>query len=467
MRRNVLGDEEPARGVYADILAQLADGDRVAGALGHFDFLAVFDHADHLDKVDRERALRIAERGEGVLHTGDVGVVVGAPEIDEQRVAALDFIDVVGDIGRQVGESAVALAEDAVLVVTVVGALKPERAVLFVGETHIRHVLQAVVDALGVVLIEERLVHPALHRDAVGLEIAVDFFELLLLAVVHEVREALLRIGGEPLVALFLSELRGDALDVVGVVAALGQGVFLAEVLKIAGGERFAEHDDLVAGVVDIELTQHVPAAGLHHAGDAVAPGGVAGMAAVQIAGRVGGDPLEQQVLALAGIVLAVIVAGGDDIVDNGGECARLELEVDEAGAGDGDGFTLGQKLRELGNERLGDLHRVASESARQLHRNAGGIVTQLGVLRRLNDELAFHHVQIIDLFYGLLRGGVNLASKVVHSNTLLTLIYCRRMNASIHTSHYYIIKCPLCNPFLPKIVVQRRFSIDSTGDLW
>ena len=431
MRRNVLGDEEPARGVYADILAQLADGDRVAGALGHFDFLAVFDHADHLDKVDRERALRIAERGEGVLHTGDVGVVVGAPEIDEQRVAALDLVNVVGDIGRQVGESAVALAEDAVLVVAVVGALKPERAVLFVGETHIRHVLQAVVDALGVVLIEERLMHPALHRDAVGLEIAVDLFELLLLAVVHEVREALLRIGGEPLVALFLGELRGDDLDIVGMVAALGQRVFLAEVLKVAGGERFAEHDDLVAGVVDIELTQHVPAAGLHHAGDAVAPGGVARMAAVQIAGRVGGDPLEQQVLALAGIVFAVIVAGGENVVDNGGQSACLELEVDKAGAGDGDGLTLGQKLREPGGEGLGDLHRVASESARKLHGDAGGIIAQPGVLRRLNDELAFRHVQIIDLFYGLLRGSIDLASKVVHSNTLLTTFHPYRKKAT------------------------------------
>ena len=179
--------------------------------------------------------------------------------------------------------------------------------------------------------------HPALHRDAVGLEIAVDLLEFLLLAVVHEMREALLGIGGEPLVALFLGELRGDDLDVIGVVAALGQGVFLAEVLKVAGGERFAEHDDLVAGVVDIELAQHVPAAGFHQAADAVAPCGVAGMAAVQVAGRVRGDPLEQHVLILAGIVLAVIVTGGNDLVDDGGEGALLELEVDEAGAGDGD----------------------------------------------------------------------------------------------------------------------------------
>ena len=284
--------------------------------------------------------------------------------------------------------------------------------------------LQAVVDALGVVLIEERLVHPALHRDAVGLEIAVDLFKLLLLAVIHEVREALLGVGGEPLVALFLGELRSNDLDIVGMVAALGQGVFLAEVLKVAGGERFAEHDDLVAGVVDIELAQHVPAAGLHHAGDAVAPGSVAGVAAVQIAGRVGGHPLEQEMLALAGIVLAVIVTGGENIVDDGGESARLELEVDEAGAGNGDGFTLRQKLRELGDEGLGDLHGVASESVGKLHGNAGGIIAQLGILRRLNDELAFRHIQIVDLFYRLLRGSVDLASKVVHSNTLLTTFH-------------------------------------------
>ena len=121
--------------------------------------------------------------------------------------------------------------------------------------------------------------------------------------------------------------------------------------------------------------------------------------------------------LALAGIVLAVIVAGGDDIVDNGGEGARLELEVDEAGAGDGDRLALREELCELRGKGLGDLHRVTSESARKLHGNAGGIIAQLGVLRGLDNELTLSRFQIIDLFYGLLRGVINLASKVVHAN--------------------------------------------------
>ena len=343
--------------------------------------------------------------------------MIRAPEVNEQRVAALDLVDVVCDIGSQVGEGAVALAQDAVFLIAVVGALEPERAVLFVGKTHVRHAVKAGIDALAVVLIEEGLVHPALHGDTVGLEVAVDLLKLHLLAVVHEVRKALLGVGGEPLVALFLGELRCDLLYIIGMVAVLGQGIFLAEILKVACGEGFAELDDLVAGVVDIELTQHVPAAGFHQAADAVAPRSVAGVAAVQVAGRVRGDPLEQHVLILAGIVLAVIVTGGDDLVDDGGEGALPELEVDEAGAGDSDGFTLGQKLRKLGSERLGDLHRVASESARQLHRNAGGIIAQLGVLRGLDNELTLSRFQIIDLFYGLLRGVINLASKVVHAN--------------------------------------------------
>ena len=147
-------------------------------------------------------------------------------------------------------------------------------------------------------------------------------------------------------------------------------------------------------------------------------------MTAVQIAGRVGGDPLEQEMLALAGVVFAVIVAGGDDVVDDRGESARLELEVDEAGACDRDGFTLGQKLGELGGEGVGNLHGVASESARKLHGNAGGIIAQLRVLRRLDNKLPLRRVQIIDLFNGLLRGSINLASKVVHSNTLLTTFH-------------------------------------------
>ena len=74
--------------------------------------------------------------------------------------------------------------------------------------------------------------HPALHGDTVGLEVAVDLLKLLLLAVVHEVRKALLGVGGEPLVALFLGELRCDLLYIIGIVAVLGQGYSLPKYSK-------------------------------------------------------------------------------------------------------------------------------------------------------------------------------------------------------------------------------------------
>ena len=63
------------------------------------------------------------------LQRGDVAVVVGAPDVDEQVEAAGELVAVVGDVGQQVGGLAVGLDEHAVLVVAEVGAAQPDGAV--------------------------------------------------------------------------------------------------------------------------------------------------------------------------------------------------------------------------------------------------------------------------------------------------------------------------------------------------
>ena len=75
-------------------------------------------------------------------------MMIRAPEVDELIISALDLIDVVGNVRGEVGKRAVALAEDTVLLVAVVGALKPERAVLLVQQPLAVHEREAVVDAL-------------------------------------------------------------------------------------------------------------------------------------------------------------------------------------------------------------------------------------------------------------------------------------------------------------------------------
>jgi hypothetical protein len=60
-------------------------------------------------------------------------VVVAALDVDGLRIAALELLQVIGDVGHEVGVGAVGLAHHAVLVVAVLGAAQPQRAAFFVG----------------------------------------------------------------------------------------------------------------------------------------------------------------------------------------------------------------------------------------------------------------------------------------------------------------------------------------------
>src|SRR5207244_9338852 len=57
-------------------------------------------------------------------------VVIGAEHVDEALVAARDLVFVVGDVAREIGVLAVALLDDAILVVLEIGRLEKERALL-------------------------------------------------------------------------------------------------------------------------------------------------------------------------------------------------------------------------------------------------------------------------------------------------------------------------------------------------
>ena len=249
----------------------------------------------------------------------------------------------------------------------------------------------------------------------VELQVLLNLLQLPGFALHHEVLQALLGVGVQPLLPVLLGDINGDLLHVVGMVAVVGQGVLLAEVLEIPGDQRLAQHDNLVAGVVDIELPQHVIAALFQQAADGVAPGRAPGVAAVQIPGGVGGHPLHQDVHALAGVVLAEAVPGVQHLVDQGGQRAAFQLEVDEAGPGHGDGLRLRQKLLELFSQGLGDVHGALVQGLGQLHGRPGGVVPQLGVPGHLHRQHIVLRLQPVDLLNGLLHGLENFLFKIVH----------------------------------------------------
>ena len=214
-------------------------------------------------------------------------------------------------------------------------------------------------------------------------------------------------------------------------IAVFRQGVFLAEMLKIAGDKRFAQHNYLVPGVIDIELTQHVIAAVLKQTADTVAPRGIARMAAVQVARGVGRDPLDKDAFALAGVVPAVIRTGFKYSVYYTAERIALEAEVYKAGLGHGDGLRLRYRFAQLLGKRLADLHRRFMQSARKAHRRARCIVAQLRVARRFDEQRVLIRIYPVNRLDGISQGRIYFLLKVTHAFS--PPFSCSRNNSPLH----------------------------------
>ena len=125
--------EEKPRDVNADLGHQLAERDvgRLSGR--HFDPLAGARERDELvdDGADRSRV--VAERSDRSDNVLVLGNVVGAEHIDDQIEAALQLVDMIGDIGGAIDRLAIGPGTDqnAVLGQSKRLAAKPHRALVF------------------------------------------------------------------------------------------------------------------------------------------------------------------------------------------------------------------------------------------------------------------------------------------------------------------------------------------------
>ncbi len=129
--------------------------------------------------------------------------------------------------------------------------------------------------------------------------------------VIDQGMAALLGGAVDQLVAVQVGVLPGALLDILALIAVLGElDVLLAFVdLQVAGGQRLAEFFDLVAGVVDVELAGDLVAGPVEHAGQTVAQRAAAGVAQMHGAGGVGRDELDHGFLALPHVAAAIVVA--------------------------------------------------------------------------------------------------------------------------------------------------------------
>jgi hypothetical protein len=354
-------------------------------------------HGNHLVQHVVGVALRDADVHclQAGAHARDGAVVVAALDVDGLVEAALELLDVVSHVRHEIGIGAVGLAHHAVLVVAVIGGLQPQGAVLLVGDAGVDQRLHGGFDLA--VAVERGLQIIIVELDAEGLQVLV-----LLVAQVGDGEAAdrfdVVHIaggGGRLAVAgrdgFLRQEVVGDVLDVVAVVGRLGPlGVAR---LEAAGARlhRGRQGGDLDAGVVVVELAGDLVALGFEQRGHGIAQRGLAAVADVQRAGRVGRDEFDDHMMAGAGIAAAVGLA----LLQDGARHRLLggvgQAQVDEArtrdlGRGD---QALGLRIGLQGGDQAGgQLARIGLQRLGQLHRDIAGDVAVGRVARALERDV-------------------------------------------------------------------------------
>ena len=239
-------------------------------------------------------------------HTGNRAMVVTALYVDGVIKATLPLGDVVGNVRNKIGIATFGLAHHAVFVIARIerGCPQPKRALIFISMATRNQFGYGFLDAPGGV--ERALQIVGVEGQAKRLQVQV----LLIAQVSHGkaanvVQVVDVAIGRYRLSVRGANRLAGH--EVIGnvhdVVAPIAIGGILGAIRRKAFGARLHANRkivNLVAGVVVIKLAADFESGSVKHPADRIAQCGLAGVANMQGARRIGRNKLNQYAMILA-----------------------------------------------------------------------------------------------------------------------------------------------------------------------
>ena len=294
----------------------------------------------------------------GPLHPRNVAVVVGAPYVDDPIESSLELVEVIGDVGGEVGALSVGPDQHAVLFVAVRRGVEPERSVSLVGFATLAQDLEGAWDgprgderALGEPVVEH---HP--ETGQIVADPAQDVGEHGIghqrVVVLSEggpgrrdegVEVRILALGGRRLAqvaakpnVVLPGQLPGHVPDVLSLVAAAGERRAARPVDNLQVAQPYAESQDvhLAARVVHVVLAFDVPAHRLEQIGHRRTAGRAAPVSDVERTGRVDRHELHLHPPARKAPRSAPRGPRADDLGRDALKGFVRHREVDEAGAG-------------------------------------------------------------------------------------------------------------------------------------
>ena len=113
-------------------------------------------------------------------------MMVRPPDVDDEVRAALELVQMIGNVGRKIGVLAILASYHAILLVAESRGTEPCRPVLFVKMAVLVEALQRALDQPRIV--ERALREPVIESNAEFGEIAATVFELLVQGEIVKVR---------------------------------------------------------------------------------------------------------------------------------------------------------------------------------------------------------------------------------------------------------------------------------------
>ena len=371
-----------------------------------------------------------SQRVHGALQPGHVAMVIGAPDVDDLIEAANGkFVAVIGDIGGKIGVEPIGPAQHVILQRQLfnVGVglarfpeifrqdlcrLEPQRTVLFVGIAlccQRRHRVGHIA-----ALVEGGLEKPLVIPDPIALQIPLHLGDIAGKAELRQGIVAGLFVAVQVLFALLLIEQLRQLPDIVAVVAVLGElhRVLALDDLEIPGLKALGELFDLIAGVIDIELTPHVRTGLFQYACQRVAQHAAAGVAHMHGAGGIGGDELHHDLLPPQHIAVSVVLPGRFNGGHGVAEPLVTQPEVHKAGACDLHRGKIAVFQRHMLRQDGSHLAGIHLHGLGRRQTEGGGIVAVGHVLGDLHRRLHRHALRQQPLLYS---GGIRLLCQLLH----------------------------------------------------
>ena len=357
----IAGQHDEADDILANLVDNLAQGHKRAGAFGHLYRLAVIHQIHQAAQPHVEDTFALGDGRYRRLQPFDVSLVIDAPDVHHGRKAPAELVAVIGDIGGKIGPASIGFLQRPIHIVAKLRCPEQElrpllpvfrRRLTFRGleRTGIDQIacLQLIDNPLDRSRVGKRLFrreHRMLYPE--GREVLPDQIHHGIDRKTAKFREPVRFVHAGPAIAVARCNRFPDGNQIIAGVKPFGDCAdILAKRFAVAQMGRACEHIDLRPGIVDVVFPADAETRLRQKRSQRVADNSAASMADMHRSGRVRGDIFHIHGLARADVAVSV----ARPLTENFGQARIPE----------------GQRQPQIDKTRTGNLRRVDIVMKRQ-----------------------------------------------------------------------------------------------------